>query len=475
MNRRFALAANLSRQVGEFFPNSASLNGSESGGGLSPLGSSPLPDPAIPTITQAGERKERFMNPMLQCKPTILPLLIALVLVCFGLLPQGQATPDPGSVNPFNTADGDHALFSNTIGFGNSAFGWYALFANTDGSFNTAVGAGALDLNNGNSNTAVGTAALLLNTGSDNTAVGTAALENNTVDGGNTAVGSFALFVNIAGSTSTEGPNTAVGFDALVGNTTGSGNVAVGATNIGAGVLGANTTGSANTAIGQHSLIANVDGIWNTVVGAASLFTNISGNFNTAVGVQAGFNITGSGNIDIGQGVVGVAGESNTIRIGDNLNGTGLCFVGGITGVTGANFTDLVLLDPLTGQLGDLPSSERFKRDIDPMDKTSEAIFSLRPVTFHYKNDQTNTPQFGLIAEEVAKVNPVLVAVDKEGKPYSVQYLKINAMLLNEFLKEHRKVEQLQKQVEALTAGLQKVSAQLELNRREPETVSNNH
>jgi hypothetical protein len=417
------------------------------------------------------------MNPMLQCKPTILPLLIALVLVCFGLLPQGQATPDPGSVDPFNTADGDHALFSNTTGAANAAFGWYALFANTDGSFNTAVGAGALDLNNGNSNTAVGTAALLLNTGSDNTAVGTAALENNTVDGGNTAVGSFALFANIAGFLSVNGPNTAVGVDALAANTTGGGNVAVGAPTIpgGSGALGSNTTGTANTAMGQGALRANVDGIFNVAVGGAALVNNVNGSFNTAIGTQAGFSTDGSSNILIGQGVSGVAGESNTIRIGDNLNGTGLCFIGGITGVTGANFTDLVLLDPLTGQLGDLPSSERFKRDIDPMDKTSEAIFSLRPVTFHYKNDQTNTPQFGLIAEEVAKVNPVLVAVDKEGKPYSVQYLKINAMLLNEFLKEHRKVEQLQKQVEALTAGLQKVSAQLELNRREPETVSNNH
>jgi predicted ribosome quality control (RQC) complex YloA/Tae2 family protein len=195
----------------------------------------------------------------------------------------------------------------------------------------------------------------------------------------------------------------------------------------------------------------------------------------------------GSSNILIGEGVFGVAGESNTIRIGDNLNGTGLCFIGGITGVTGANFTAVVLLDPLTGQLGDLPSSERFKRDIDSMDKASEAIFSLRPVTFHYKNDQTNTPQFGLIAEEVAKVNPVLVAVDKEGKPYSVQYLKINAMLLNEFLKEHKKVEEQQASIAELKSTLgvltaqlkeqagqiQKVSAQLELSKPAPQTVSN--
>ena len=123
------------------------------------------------------------MSPLIRLKTTP-ALLITLTLLCIGLLPKVQATPDPGSVDPFNTADGDHALFSNTTGFANAAFGWYVLFANTDGSFNTAVGAGALDLNNGNNNTAVGTAALLLNTGSDNTAFGTAALENNTVDGG---------------------------------------------------------------------------------------------------------------------------------------------------------------------------------------------------------------------------------------------------------------------------------------------------
>ena len=280
-------------------------------------------------------------------------------------------------------------------------------------------------------------------TGSENTAVGTDALVNNTVDGGNTAVGSFALFENIAGFLSTNGPNTAVGIDALAANTTGGGNVAVGAPISlgGFGALGSNTIGTANTAMGQGALGANVDGIFNVAVGGAALLANVSGSFNTAIGTQAGSSITGSGNIDIGQGVFGLATDSNTIRIGDNLNGAGLCFIGGITGVMGANFTDVVLLDPTTGQLGDLPSSAQYKKDIQPMDKTSEAIFSLRPVTFHYKNDKANAAQFGLIAEEVAKVNPALIGVDKEGKPHSVQYMKVDAMLLNEFLKEHKKVE----------------------------------
>src|SRR5262249_275468 len=145
--------------------------------------------------------------------------------------------------------------------------------------------------------------------------------------------------------------------NALMGNTTGNGNVAVGATNIAGGVLGANTTGSANTAVGQHSLVANVDGIWNTAVGAASLLTNVSATFNTAVGVQAGFSITGSSNIDIGQGVFGVAGESNTIRIGDGLNfvAGAQCFIGGIlpNGPQTIGFgTPIVTIDTTTGQLG---------------------------------------------------------------------------------------------------------------------------
>ena len=164
------------------------------------------------------------MNP-LQLKTTP-PLLIILTLLCFTLLPPVQATPDPGSVDPFNTADGDHALFSNTTGFANAAFGWYALFSNTDGLYNTAVGAGALDLNNGEDNTAVGTAALLLNTtGADNTAVGVAALENNTADH-NTANGAFALFSNMTGS-----ENTAIGVEALKDNTTGVDNTATGFSN----------------------------------------------------------------------------------------------------------------------------------------------------------------------------------------------------------------------------------------------------
>ena len=178
----------------------------------------------------------------------------------------------------------------------------------------------------------------------------------------------------------------------------------------------------------------------------------------------------GTNNIFIGAGVVGPLQESNTIHIGDNLPsnpGASACFIGGINGQTTTSGTAVFINS--SGKLGTITSSARFKKDIKPMDSASEVILSLRPVTFHYRSDTMNTPQFGLVAEEVARMDPALVLTDKEGKPYTVRYEQVNAMLLNEFLKEHRKVEELeanatrqQKQIEALTAGLQKVSAQLE-------------
>jgi len=212
------------------------------------------------------------------------------------------------------------------------------------------------------------------------------------------------------------------------------------------------------------------------------------------VGFHAGLSVNGSDNIYIGAtSGAGVMAESGTIRIGDPLH-VSRCFIAGI--LNNGPFGCTVSIDPVTGQLGlgACISSERFKKDIDPMDKASEAIFSLKPVTFHYKNDKTNTPQFGLIAEEVAKVNPALIAVDKEGKPYSVRYDAVNAMLLNEFLKEHRTVQELKAtaekqqatiafqegQIKAMTAALreqaaqiQKVSAQVEMIKPAPRVVEN--
>jgi hypothetical protein len=200
-----------------------------------------------------------------------------------------------------------------------------------------------------------------------------------------------------------------------------------------------------------------------------TLAGNRRGNGNTVLGALAGVNIATANNvICIGFQVLG-ANVSNTTWIGN------------IYGVTTQNAMTAPVIVSADGQLGTAASSERFKKDIATMEKASEAILSLRPVTFHYKTDTKGTPQFGLIAEEVAKVNPALVLPDKEGKPYTVRYDAVNAMLLNEFLKEHQTVQELKasvaqqkKQIEALTAGLQKVTAQLELNKPAPQTVLNN-
>ena len=276
--------------------------------------------------------------------------------------------------------------------------------------------------------------------------------------------------------------NTAIGAGALLANT------ADNNTAIGAAALLSNTTGVQNTANGAFALFSNTTGGFNTAIGDVALFDNTTGSNNIALGVSAGGNLTtGNNNIDIGN--QGLAGEAKTIRIGKNGTHT-TTRIAGISGATLPNGIGVVV-DTTTGQLGVTPSSVRFKKDVSSMDNTSEAILSLRPVAFHYKSDAKNVPQFGLIAEEVAKVTPDLVVRDKEGKPYAVRYDAVNAMLLNEFLKEHSKVEEVQasvaqqekafqrkladqqKQIEALTAGLQKVSAQLELSKPAPQTVLN--
>ena len=322
--------------------------------------------------------------------------------------------------------------------------------------------------------------------GSQNTAIGNAALGFNTTGTQNTATGASTLFSNTSGFS-----NTANGFQALLNNSTGSFNTATGFF-----ALQSNTTGDINIATGQQALNHNTTGDENVAVGASALFNNITGNDNIAIGFGALLNNTGSGNVAlgtlaganlttgnsnlvIGNLLGGVAGESNTMRIGLSQFRT---FISGIRGVTTGNANAIPVLIDSDGQLGTMSSSRRFKHEIKPMDTASQAILSLKPVTFNYKSDNTNTPQFGLIAEEVAEVNPDLVVRDKDGQIYTVRYEAVNAMLLNEFLKEHRTVNELgatvaqqQKQLEALTAGLQKVSAQLELNKAAPQTVLNNN
>jgi hypothetical protein len=265
---------------------------------------------------------------------------------------------------------------------------------------------------------------------------------------------------------SPEESNTAEGTKALLNNTTGQANTAVGV-----GALYKNTTGANNTATGMAALGSNTTGFSNTAIGARALM-NTTGNYNVALGDSAGDSLsTGDNNIDIGHDVCGVAGESNTIRIGNrHITAT---YIGGIsrqTAVEGA----AVFVDS-NGKLGMMTASTRFTDEVNPMDKVSEAILTLKPVTFRYKHDidPKSIRQFGLLAEEVAKVDPELVGRDEQGKVYCVRYDAVNAMLLNEFLKEHRKVEQMERQIEALTAGLQKVSAQLEASRSAPQVVAN--
>jgi len=366
------------------------------------------------------------------------------LLACFALSPTAQAQlpspPPDGGYPGDNTAEGENALFS-------------------------------------------------LTTGAQNVAIGSDALYHNTSSTQNTAVGWRALFSNEAGAEFNPGLNTAIGNQALYSNRS-----------------------SFNTAIGFGALYGNTGGLENTATGVGALNGNISGSDNIALGSFAGTNLTtGDDNIDIGN--EGVAGEANTIRIGTQGTQT-RTFIAGISGT--ALGSGMAVRVNANGRLGTAPSSARFKQNIKPMDKASEAILALKPVTFHYKKelDPEGIPQFGLVAENVEKVNPDLVARDDKGKIYTVRYDAVNAMLLNEFLKEHRTVQELkstattqeaiiaqlksaiaqqqkdfattsaqqqkefeskiahqQNEIEALTAGLQKVSAQLEVNKPLPQIV----
>ena len=400
------------------------------------------------------------MNPLIQLKTTP-PLLIILTLLLIAPLPNAQAVvPAPdGGYPEFTTAEGTQALQSLTSGAGNTGVGWRALFADTTGSFNTGLGAGALLLNTADSNTAVGAAALLLNTtGAGNTATGASALLSNTTGLNNTATGSLALSSNTGGS-----DNTAVGGGALQSNVDGTGNTAVGALALAnENATGGFPYGVSNNAIGSNALFTNTTGSFNQAMGVNALFSNTTGSLNIAIGDDAGLNqTTGSGNVYIGVNVPGVAGENDA------------CYIASIFSQTSAN--GIPVLINSNNKLGTTTSSKRFKEDIKPMDKASEALFALKPVRFRYKKeiDPASTSQFGLVAEDVEKVNPDLIVRDKDGKPYTVRYDAVNAMLLNEFLKARRQIDAQQKQIDALTAGLQKVSAQLEASKPAPQVVGN--
>ena len=469
------------------------------------------------------------------------PALTLLAFACFALAPQARAACQDACIPGFNTVQGDDGFDLLTGGEGNTGLGWRVLFSVGNGSFDTAVGAGALVLNTASNNTAIGAAALLLNTtGTGNTANGTAALETNDKGNNNTANGAFALLNNDVSLAGLANVNTAVGSGALQNNVDGDSNTAVGAFALfnenatggfpngvsnnavgrqaltslttgsfneafGVNALGANTTSSGNIAIGDDAMFAYTgDGTGaggNTAVGGGALSALLTGTLNTALGTGAGSADTGAETNNIYIGDSGAPGDTNTIAIG-NLPATGtpytLCFIGNastevimpgiVPGVLTA-FQDVGV--SATGSLGTFTSSARFKENIKPMDKASEAIFALKPVTFRYKKefDPAGAEQLGLIAEDVAKVTPTCVALDRDGKPVSVNYRPVTAMLLNEFLKEHKafveeqhKVEKLEATVTNLmatvkeqAAQIQKVSAQLEVSKPAPQTVLNNH
>ena len=268
--------------------------------------------------------------------------------------------------------------------------------------------------------------------------------------------------------------------DALFSNTIGSNNTANGGA-----ALQSNTTASNNTADGTFALFENTTGAKNTAAGVDALENNTKGGSNVAVGYLAGQNLTtGSNNIDIGANVTGTAGEANTIRVGKQ--GTQKATF--IAGIAGTAVTGSTVIVNSTGKLGVASSSARFKDQIKPMDKASNAILALKPITFRYKEevDPDRAPQFGLVAEEVEKVDPELVVHDEEGKPFTVRYEAVNAMLLNEFLKEHRRVDELQaagiaerkeiaelnQQLKAQAAAIQKMRAQFRLSKSTSQTVA---
>jgi hypothetical protein len=381
-------------------------------------------------------------------------IMFGAIFCALAFLPGVQAVnPTPDGCYPnFTTAEGCNALKSLTTGAANTGVGWYSLFSTTTGTGNTGVGAGALALNQADNNTAVGGGALFLNTtGAENSAVGANALVHNADGSDNNAVGTNALFNNVSGNF-----NNAHGRDALL-----------------------NSTGDQNNAMGDDAMFFNTTGSFNTAVGDDALDNNVDGNSNIAIGDEAGTGLGPSVSNCIAIGAPG----AGSFAVLDNT-----CFIGSIFDepVSDPGTQEAVFVDQFN-VVGIISSSRRYKHDIRPMDKASEAILALKPVTFKYNSDKKGTPQYGLVAEDVAQVNPDLVARNKNGEISTVHYEQVNAMLLNEFLKEHKKVEELQvtvaqqqKGMEVLTAQLkeqaaqiQKVSAQLEVSKTAPRTVAN--
>jgi hypothetical protein len=340
-------------------------------------------------------------------------------------------------VNGTVTVSGNLALPASSSSAGVLSIGGTP-FLHAFGNANTFVGLGAGNFSyyGHGENTAIGYNALHAEVdGFYNTAIGTRALEADETGFANTALGAEALKSNVTGV-----ENTAVGEAALSSNSAGFWNAA-----IGVDALGRNTDGNCNTALGWSALYYATNGGGNTALGAETLSLLRTGCYNIALGYQAGYRIsTGSSNICIGN--LGLSTDDNIIRIGTDQT---KAFIAGIYNVTSGGSPVYV---NQFGQLGTVTSSARFKQDIRDMAGASEVLYALHPVTFHYKPDidPAAIAQFGLIAEEVEKVEPDLVLRDAEGRPYTVRYEAINAMLLNEFLKQHRVVEAQASEIAAL-------------------------
>jgi len=365
-----------------------------------------------------------------------------------------------------NTALGNAAMDGVKAGHDNTGTGYQALSSVTSGNFNTASGSGALEtITTASDNTANGYLALASDTtGSRNTAVGYEALTANTSGNDNTAMGLEALFSNLNGA-----ENTAVGYESLLSNTNGSYNVATGYAS-----LYNNLSGNYNTANGFFAMYGNTNGTYNTAVGIQSLYQNATGDFNVALGGGALFSTTGNQNIAIGFnagenitfggnniviGHPGATADTNIIRIGSGQSAT---YIAGIFGATAAG--GLAVYVSPSGQLGVFNSSARFKENIASMADSSSELLSLHPVTFNYRPeiDPQRRAQFGLVAEEVAKVDPNLVVRDDQNQIYSVRYEAVNAMLLNEFIKEHRTVQEQKTEIRDLKTGMHDLQERLE-------------
>jgi trimeric autotransporter adhesin len=372
----------------------------------------------------------------------------------FGLRALSEHTGDNGSAFgalalASNTTGGDNAafgasaLFLNTTGGQNSAFGRNALASNTTASYNTALGALALRLNTtGEANSAVGRGALYANTtGDHNTAMGYRALNANTEGEWNAAFGGYALDRN-----TTAEYGTAVGYQSLARNTTGALNTAVGAT-----ALYQNTDGRRNTGLGVNTLYRNVSGSDNTAAGGDALIDVTGGSRNLGLGADAGAGlVTGSDNVYFASPAWD-AGESQTIRIG-NSNDHKRIFIAGIRGVTTGMPDAIPVMIDQDGQLGTISSSARFKRDIRDIGDGASTALGLRPVTFRY-NASPGAVHFGLIAEEVAEVLPELVVAGPDGRPETVAYHELPALLLALVQRQQQRIDELQARLATVEAA----------------------